>query len=86
MKELELYDIITLDDNTEYTIMQMIMYKNRKYCLIAPIDKEEEPDLENIKIVEEIKESGQILIQEETDEEYIKELAVEFSKQLEEEL
>lgn len=86
MKELELYDIITLDDNTEYTIMQMIMYKNRKYYLIAPIDKEEEPDLENIKIVEEIKESGQILIQEETDEEYIKELAVEFSKQLEEEL
>ena len=78
MKELELYDIITLDDNTEYTILQKLDYQGKKYCLIAPIDMQEEPNLENMRIVEEHQENDKILIEEETDEEYLKELSNKF--------
>ena len=52
MKEIELYDIITLEDDTEYTVLKMIDKNEKKYCLLATVDEEEEPDMENIKIFE----------------------------------
>lgn len=86
MKELELYDIITLDDDNEYTILKALNNFNQKYYLIAPIDEEEEPDMENVKIVKEIKVEDRIAIQEETDAEKLKELSKKFLEQLKKEL
>lgn len=78
MNSLELYDIITLDNGNEYTILKILNKQQNKYYLLAPIDKNEEPDMDNIKIVEEIIQNGQIRIQEESDLEKLKELAKEF--------
>ena len=64
MKEIELYDIITLEDDTEYTALKMINKNEKKYCLLAPVDEEEELDMENIKIVELIKENNETVIQD----------------------
>lgn len=85
MKELELYDIITLDDESEYTILQMMIFEGRKYYLIAPVDKEEEPNLQKIKMVEEKKINNQIVIEEETNEKTIQKLSVMFLQQIQKE-
>ena len=42
--------------------------------------------MENIKIVEEIKENGKVMIQEETDEQHLKELSKQFLNMLKEDL
>lgn len=86
MKEIELYDIITLGDDSEYTILKILKDSGKKYYLIAPVNEEEEPDMENIKIVEEIKENGKVMIQEETDEQHLKELSKQFLNMLKEDL
>lgn len=78
MKSLELYDIITLNNEKEYTILRKIEYQGQNYDLIAPIDTEEEPDMENIKIVKEIIQGEKIIIEEETDEEKRKKISLKF--------
>ncbi|MDD5826872.1 MAG: hypothetical protein PUD25_03810 [Bacilli bacterium] len=77
MKKIELYDIITLEDNTEYAVLKMLQEENKKYCLLAPVDEEEEPDMEAIKIVE-LKEENNKTVVEEIDEELNKKLAKKF--------
>ena len=52
MKNIELYDIITLDNNEEYTVIKELKENQKEYYLLAPVDEEEEPDLENVRIVE----------------------------------
>ena len=64
MKEIELYDIITLDNKEEYTVIKIIKELEKKYYLLAPVDEEEEPDLENIRIVEEIKKEEKTTIKD----------------------
>ena len=86
MKELELYDIITLNNEEEYTILKIAEYLGKKYYLIAPVDKEETPDMENVKIVEEVKKDGLIMIEEETDMEKLEILSKKFLILLKEEL
>ena len=77
MKKIELYDIITLEDNTEYTVLKMLLEENRKYCLLAPVDEEEDPDVEHIKIVELKEENNKPIIRE-TSEETTKKMARKF--------
>lgn len=83
MKKIELYDIITLEDNTEYTVLKMLLEENRKYCLLAPVDEEEDPDVEHIKIVE-LKEENNKPIIKETTEETTKKMARKFLDSLRE--
>ena len=64
MKEIELYDIITLDNKEEYTVIKIIKELEKKYYLLAPVDEDEEPDLENIRIVEEIKKEDKTTIKD----------------------
>ena len=64
MKEIELYDIITLDNKEEYTVIKIIKELEKKYYLLAPVDEDEEPDLENIRIVEEIKKEEKTTIKD----------------------
>lgn len=77
MKKIELYDIITLEDNTEYTVLKILLEENKQYILLAPVDEDEEPDMEAIKIVE-LKEENTKTIIEEIDEELNKKLAKKF--------
>ncbi len=86
MENIELYDIITLDNNEEYTVIKKLEKDNKKYYLLAWVDEEEEPDLENIKIVEEILENGKILLEEIDDEQLLKKLSKEFLQSLRETL
>ena len=62
MKEIELYDIITLDNDEEYTVVKEIKEKDKTYYLLVPVDEEEEPDVENIRIVEKIIKDDKIKI------------------------
>lgn len=86
MKEIELYDIITLGDDSEYVVLKILKENNKKYYLIAPVDKEEEPDMEKVKIVEEIQVDGKVIIQEETEEQHLGELTKQFLELLKEDL
>lgn len=86
MKELDLYDIITIDNDKEYTILKNTNFNDRKYYLIAPVNKEEEIDAENIKIVEEIKKDGKIMIQEVINEETLKALSKIFLNSIKEDI
>ena len=86
MKEIELYDTITLDNEEEYTVIKIQNYEGKKYFLLAPVDKDEEPDLENIKIVEEIKENNETVIEEIDDDKILAKLSNIFLKSLKEEL
>jgi len=84
MNKIELYDILTLNNNEEYTVLEIIDKIDKRYLLIAPIDENEEPNFDNIKIVEEIKENEKLVINEITDENIIVELSEKFITKLEE--
>lgn len=40
---MELYDIITLDDNKDYSLVKMEEYKGETYCMLVEVDAEENP-------------------------------------------
>ncbi len=50
---MELFDIVTLDDNKEYSIVKIEEYQNETYCLLIEVDKEENP-LDNYLILRKI--------------------------------
>ena len=52
MKEIELYDIITLENNKEYTVLRLLELDENTYYLLSEIDDDENPNLEEIRIVE----------------------------------
>lgn len=52
MSKLELYDILTLEDNVEYTILRIIELNNRTYYLLAEIDEEDIPEFDKMRIME----------------------------------
>ena len=69
MKEIELYDIITLDNKEDYTIIKIINDSGKTYYLLAPVDEDETPDLENIRIVEVKKKDNKTIIVDAKNEE-----------------
>lgn len=84
MNKIELYDILTLNNNEEYTVLEIIDKIEKRYLLIAPIDENEEPNFDDLKIVEEIIENEKLIINEVTDENVIVELSEKFISKLEE--
>lgn len=54
MKKIELYDILSLSDDKEYTVLRIMELNDKTYYLLSEIDKEENPNLEKMKIVENI--------------------------------
>lgn len=86
MSEIELYDILTLEDGSEYTVLNILEQDSKKYYLLSPINEEEEPDFENLKIVQEIIDSGVKRLKEEVDEKILAKLSTKFLSLLEEEL
>ncbi len=50
---MELYDILTLDDDKDYALLKMEKIKEETYCLLVEVDKDENP-LENSLILRRI--------------------------------
>ena len=50
---MELYDIVTLDDNKDYTLLKMEEINNETYCLFVEVDQEENPK-ENALILRKV--------------------------------
>lgn len=75
MKKIDLYDIITLKDQTEYTVLKMLEDEGFLYYLLAPVDEDEEPDMEHLKIVKVTEKEGKTLISEKIPEEKKQNLA-----------
>ena len=84
MNKIELYDILTLNNNEEYTVLEITEKNDKRYLLLSPVDEAEEPNFEIVKIVEEVKEFDKIIVKEVVDEALIIELSEKFLKKLEE--
>ena len=82
MNEIETYDIITLDNNEEYTVIKKINEQDKQYLLLAPVDENENPDLKSIRIVEQKKENNTIKIAEVENSDTIKQLTTSFLNEL----
>ncbi len=50
---IELYDIITLDDQKDYSVIKMEEYQGETYCMMVEVDKEENP-LDNFLILRKV--------------------------------
>lgn len=79
MSEIELYDIITLEDDTEYTVISQLEYQEKLYYLLVPIDAEENPNMNEARIVEYKKSENEV---EEVSDELEPILASKFLKLL----
>lgn len=82
MKKIEVYDIITLNNRDEYVVLKKDERNNHKYYVLSLVDKTEEPDFDNLTIVEEIIKGDDILIEELKDKELISAIAKSFLKDL----
>ena len=82
MKEIEVYDILTLDNDEEYIVIKKTTYSGKEYLLLSPIDKKENLDLENIKIVEKVMEDNELTVEIVEDRELIEGLSRRFQKLL----
>ena len=54
MNSIELYDILTLEDDKEYTVANMILHKDVEYLYLVEVDKDENIIETNQKIVRRI--------------------------------
>lgn len=59
MKALELYDILTLEDDKDYTIANMATYNDSEYLYLVEVDKEENIIEDNQKIVRRVIKDGE---------------------------
>ena len=67
---MELYDILTLDDDKDYALLKMETIKDETYCLLVEVDQEENP-LENSLILRRITlPDGSFEFEELVEEEY----------------
>lgn len=82
MKEIEVYDILTLDNDEEYIVIKKTTYSGKEYLLLSPIDKKENLDLVNIKIVEKVMEDNELTVEIIEDRELIEGLSRRFQKLL----
>lgn len=77
--KIELYDIIKLDDNKEYSVIRKIEADDKEYFLLTEVDSQDEPNFDNIRIVEKVDNDE---IAEIEDESLLKELGEEFMELL----
>lgn len=77
---MELYDIITLDDNKDYSLVKLEEYKGETYCMLIEVDEEENP-LEDFLILRKVPiNDTEFELEELSDSEY-KEIAEIFKEQ-----
>ena len=59
MKPMELYDILTLEDDKEYTVACMATYNDSEYLYLIEVDKEENLIETNQKVVRRVLKEGE---------------------------
>lgn len=75
MKAIELYDILTLEDDKEYTIANMLEYNNATYLYLIEVDANEELIENNQLIVRRVIKNGEDAVEKITDEQEYKEVS-----------
>ena len=71
-------DIITLDDNVEYMVLDPALFNHDKYLYCVAIDEEEMPKSE-YKYFKEINEDGNLFTEEVEDENIIEAISAMFA-------
>lgn len=69
MKPMELYDILTLEDNKDYTIANMATYNDSEYLYLIEVDKDENLLESNQKMVRRVVNNGEDSVEIVTDKE-----------------
>ncbi len=75
MNSIELYDILTLEDDKEYTVANMILHKDVEYLYLVEVDKDENIIETNQKIVRRIITDGMDGVEIVTDKEELEEVS-----------
>ena len=70
---MSIEDIITLDDGSEYFVLDITSYEDNKYVYCVEIDKEEKPT-DNYKFFKLMMENGEEFMEDVVDEEIIKKI------------
>lgn len=70
---MNIEDIITLEDNTEYLILDIVEYNKDKYLYCVEIDKNENPT-DNYKYFKSNEDSNEIYIEEVSDTKILTEI------------
>ncbi|CDF12311.1 unknown [Mycoplasma sp. CAG:776] len=71
-------DIITLEDNVEYMVLDIATINQEKYLFCVEIDEEEMPK-NNYKYFQEINESNNIFVEEVEDQDVIEAISAIFT-------
>ncbi len=74
MNSIELFDIITLEDNKDYTVACSVNYQNNEYLYLVEVDKDENPIENNQKIVRRVISDGEDSVEIVTDQKEIEEV------------
>ena len=88
MKPMELYDILTLEDDKDYTIAEMVTHNDSEYLYLIEVDKDENVIEDNQKIVRRVISNGEESVEIVTEKEELDELTqifFELFKELSEE-
>ena len=75
MKPMEIYDILTLENDKDYTIANMVEYKDSTYLYLIEVDSNEEIIEDSQCIVKRIIKEGEEAVEKVTDNEEYKEVA-----------
>ena len=75
---MEKEDIITLEDNTEYMVLDIALFNQEKYLYCVRIDEEEMPTNE-YKYLKEMNENGELFIEDVEEEGIIEVLSSLFA-------
>ena len=75
---MEKEDIITLEDNTEYMVLDIALFNQEKYLYCVRIEEEEMPTNE-YKYLKEMNENGELFIEEVEEEGIIEVLSSLFA-------
>lgn len=69
MKPIEIYDILTLEDDKDYVVANMAKYNNSKYLYLVEVDEEENVIETNQQIVRRVWCEGEESVEIVTDKE-----------------
>jgi len=78
---MELYDILTLDDGKDYSLVKMEEYEGETYCMLIEVDSEENP-LEDVLILKKVSLNDKEFEFEELSEEEFETISEIFKDQL----
>lgn len=79
--KLEVNKIITLGNNEEYLIVDIVKKDSKEYCYIAEVNKDETDILDNYKIVSVTYQDGEIFLDEVLGEDKLKDILPLFVKE-----